>query len=133
MDNYLENTKKFMKNNGVTMSIKLIDKVYNPWKEEQCRYWHNKYKVVIKRNGKQMTVNFYDSAYNTREGIEPNEYDILSCIQKYNPYSFEDFCKDYGYNIDSCKDYKAYLAVQKEYNNVERVFGDILEELCEIN
>lgn len=132
MSEYVENALKFMQKNGVKMSIKYVDYVYNPWNEEKWARWHNKYKVIIKRNNKQMTVNFYDSAYNTENGLKPTEYDILACLQKYEVYDFNSFCYDYGYNVDSRKDYETYLKVKREYNNVVRVFGDIIEELQEI-
>lgn len=64
---------------------------------------------------------------------KPRIYDILSCLQKYDPGSHEDFCSDFGYNPDSRKGLDTYLAVQLEWHNVERLFGDCLDELCEIN
>lgn len=132
MNELLKNVLKFMQKNGVKMYIKFIGKVYNPWNEEEWANWHNKYKVVIKRNNKQMTVNFYDSVHNTQNGIEPTEYDILACLTKYDVGSFEDFCGEFGYDIDSIKALKTYKAVVREYNNVTRVFGDIIEELEDI-
>lgn len=132
MSEYEENALKFMQKNGVKMHIKFMGKVYNPWNEEKWANWHNKYKVIIKRNNKQMTVNFYDSVHNTQNGIEPTEYDILACLTKYDVGSFEDFCGEFGYDIDSIKALKTYKAVVREYNNVVRVFGDIIEGLEEI-
>lgn len=64
--------------------------------------------------------------------INPTMYDVLTCLTKYDPYSFEDFCGDYGYDEDSRKAEKIYRAVVKEYKAVQRLFGDILEELQEI-
>lgn len=96
------------------------------------------YKVVIKRNGKQMTTHFGQSLNDTRKGIPARPYDILSCIQKYPVEYYEDFCDEYGYNkynefggIDK-KSEEIYLACLKEWKNVDRLFGDILEELQEI-
>lgn len=62
----------------------------------------------------------------------PNEYDILACLTKYNPNSLEDFCSEFGYDLDSRKGLDTYLAVQKEWNKVEELFGDVLETLREI-
>lgn len=132
MSEYVENALKFMQKNGVKMSIKYVDYVYNPWNEEKWARWHNKYKVIIKRNNKQMTVNFYDSAYNTENGLKPTEYDILACLTKYDVGSFEDFCWEFGYDLGTKNVEKTYKAVVREYNNVVRVFGDIIKELQEI-
>lgn len=65
--------------------------------------------------------------------IPPTLYDVLSCLTKYNPYTFEDFCSEYGYDIDSRKAYKTFEAVREEWYNVEALFDDVLEELREIN
>ena len=59
-------------------------------------------------------------------------YDILSCLEKYENANFDDFCSNYGYDNDSIKALKTYKAVSKEYKNVFRLFGDIMEELQEI-
>jgi|APSaa5957512622_1039677.scaffolds.fasta_scaffold35730_2 hypothetical protein len=61
----------------------------------------------------------------------PSAYSILSCLTKYDPYSYEDFCSDYGYN-GSEESLTIYHAVQKEFQNVEKMFSDCMEELYEI-
>jgi hypothetical protein len=63
----------------------------------------------------------------------PTAYDVLACLTKNDPGTFEDFCADYGYDDDSRKAEGIYREVQKEWANVERVFGDVIEELQEIN
>lgn len=64
----------------------------------------------------------------------PTEYDILACLTKYDPYTFENFCSEYGYDTDSMKANKTYYAVLEEYRNIERIFtAEQLEELREIN
>lgn len=64
----------------------------------------------------------------------PNAYDILACMTKYDPGTFEDFCCEYGYNEDSRTAEKIYFAVQKEYTQLARIFTpEQMEELQEIN
>lgn len=64
----------------------------------------------------------------------PNEYDVLSALQKYPVDSFEDFCADYGYDTDSRKAEKIYKLVQAEWHNVERIWSpDEIDKLLEIN
>lgn len=65
--------------------------------------------------------------------IVPTLYDILACLTKSDPGDIEDFCSDYGYNTDSIKDNELHKAVCKEWKGVNRLFGDCLEELQEIN
>lgn len=88
------------------------------------------FKCKLTRNGKSYTFNFGQSINSGAE--EPTLYDILACIQKYDVGSFEDFYGEFGYNEDSRKAEKTYKAVCKEFKAVERLFGDVMEELYEI-
>lgn len=137
MINHNEETKNFLKRVGATVQITFvkIDRGPAHWNDWNFR---NIYKVVIRRRGKQYTYKFYDSVSHTNKNIKPSEYDVLSCLTKYDVGSFEEFCSEYGYEIYN--DYgrtnltskKVYNAVVKEYENVERIFGDVLEEFAEI-
>ena len=91
------------------------------------------YKVTIKRNGKSWTFAFSDSKKNKEKNINPTAYDVLACLQKSEVGTFEDFCNDYDYDNDSLKALKIYKAVKKEYNHVYNIFGDVMDELEEIN
>jgi hypothetical protein len=64
---------------------------------------------------------------------KPTTYDVLSCITKSDPGSLEEFCGDLGYDTDSRKAMDIYIAVQKEWHDVERMFSDCLDELQGIN
>lgn len=127
-----DNVKKFLEETGTKITITWVDCVKNPWGEKNDNFYHNQYKVIIRRNNKRMTVKFTDSVYNTERGENPTEYDILACLQKYDVGTFEDFCAEFGYDEDSRRAEKTYKAVVKEYNNVIRLFDDVLEELQEI-
>ena len=64
---------------------------------------------------------------------KPTSYDVLSCLQKYDVGTFEDFCSEFGYDTDSRKAEKTYKAVCKEFANVQRFFtNDEIEQLQEI-
>lgn len=64
--------------------------------------------------------------------IHPTAYDVLASITKYDPDTFESFCSEFGYDEDSRTAERTYKAVVKEWNAVERLFSDCLEELQEI-
>jgi hypothetical protein len=65
---------------------------------------------------------------------EPTMYDVLTCLTKYDPGTFEDFCGDYGYDEDSRRAEKTYHAVVKEFEGMQRLFtSEELEILAEIN
>ncbi len=129
-NNYEKQAQDFMKKWNVKMEI--IPTGQTTIKDYYRRDVNiNTYKIVIKRNGKQMTIKEWgDSIDSTEKGIKPTPYDIFSTIQRTEILYYEDFCDEYGYNkynefggIDKESD-KIYLACLKEWNNIERVFGD---------
>lgn len=64
----------------------------------------------------------------------PTAYDVLACLTKYDPYTFESFCSDFGYDTDSRKAKKTYKAVVKEWQNVQMLWSnEEIEQLQEIN
>lgn len=63
----------------------------------------------------------------------PTAYDVLTCLQKYDVGTLENFCSEFGYNEDSKKAEKTYNAVAEEFKNVCMLFSDSeIEELQEI-
>ena len=91
------------------------------------------FKCRLSRNRKSYTFTFGQSIYNGSK--EPTMYDILSCFQKYDCGSFQNFCDEFGFDTDSRKAERLYKAVSKEYKAVVRLFGDsgeCYDELCEI-
>lgn len=68
------------------------------------------------------------------EKTPPTAYDILTCLTKYDPGTFENFCADFGYDTDSRKAERTYKAVKEEWDGVQALFNDEeLTELQEIN
>lgn len=64
----------------------------------------------------------------------PTPYDVLACLTKYDPGTFENFCSEYGYDADSRKAEKTYKAVCEEYTSLCTLFSsEEMEELQEIN
>jgi hypothetical protein len=64
---------------------------------------------------------------------KPSLYDVLTCVTKSDPGTFEDFCSEYGYDTDSRKALEVYFAVQKDWLACNNMFHDCLDELQEIN
>jgi hypothetical protein len=64
----------------------------------------------------------------------PSAYDVLTCLTKYDPEDFKNFCSEYGYNEDSRKAERIYKAVVDEYKNVCMLWNEAeLKILREIN
>lgn len=127
MSEYIKKANDFAKKFGV--KLKIVDREYGKhfYDDKEERY---RFKCKLTRKGKSYTFWFGQSI---AEGdVEPNMYDVLTHLEKYKSRDFDDFCSDYGYDNDSIKALKIYKLVKKEYENVERLFGDCMEELREI-
>jgi hypothetical protein len=125
---YNQQAQNFLSTTGTKITTKYSHYGTMPyWNDNQNRHI---FKVTITRNKKRFTVKFGQSLY---EGSnEPSYYSILACLVKYDVGTFENFCNEFGYNIDSRQAKKLYKALKKEWENVERLFSDVLEQLQEI-
>lgn len=145
MSEYERKANNFLKRNGIAIQkIYLGKEVNQNWDEERER---DTYMVNIQTLNGNMQIKFWDSINNTiknrinkqsgKPRVCPSNYDILSCLQKYDVGDIEDFIQEYGYEIkkkgDLTRILNIYKAVTKEYNDVCRCFlGTELEELMEI-
>lgn len=128
MNEYTKQANDFAKKHGVKLSF-VGDPQYKKHFIDDKDY-RFVFKCKLTRNKKSYTFDFGQSI---KEGSsEPTLYDVLTCLQKYEVGTFENFCGDFGYDEDSRKAEKVYKAVYKEYDNVNRLFSDCLDELNEI-
>lgn len=111
---------------GLKMRVKHHKYGYHFEEDEQQRHI---FKVTLLKDGKQYTFNFGQSI--AEDVNEPTMYDVLSCLQKYEVDSFENFCGDFGYDNDSRTAERIYKAVYKEYENMERLFTEEEIELLQ--
>lgn len=135
MIDYTKQANDFCEKYGIKITRNFIDKRAN--KDWDDSYERNLWEFTIKKGRKSYKSEFWDSVANSNhiDPVEPSNYDLLACLTKYDPGTFEDFCVDFGYNTDSRKAEKTYKAVVKEYESLCRVFGDdpdLWEEFREI-
>ena len=125
--NYQQQANEFATATGTKLKINRSEYGKHFANDKEGRYIFN---CTLTRNGKRFTFNFGQSiaAGNT----PPTMYDVLTCLTKNNPETFEYFCGEYGYNTDSINAQKTYKAVKREFNGVNRLFNDVLEQLQEI-
>jgi hypothetical protein len=122
MNKYVKQAKDFLKETNSTLKIKYYDYGTMPnWNDKEKR---DIYKCTLKRDNKQFTITFRNSVFNTQNGIVPNEYDVLACLQKYEVGNFENFCSEFGYSDDSISALKTYKACKKEYENLLRLYNE---------
>ena len=133
MSEYTTKANEFLKTNNIRFSVSYIGESLPDWDNN----YHSEYLVRFynRNTRKSMTVHFFQSSRNA--GCELSAYDVLSCLQKYDVGTIDDFVSEFGYSVNSWEDVKkiekTYKAVCREYKNVLRVFGDCMEELAEIN
>ena len=73
----------------------------------------------------------YKHGLKGKRGVHP--YDVLACLTKTDPGTFDDFCDEVGLHADSRKAEQTYFAVQKEYQKVQKFFTEAeIGELQEI-
>lgn len=91
------------------------------------------FKVKFSRGVKSFSLKFGQSIVNTTGsgGNPPKAYDVLACLTKYDPGSFENFVDEYGYQEDSRNAKKAWKAIVKEWEKVSKFFTE--EELSELS
>lgn len=122
MESNLQGKRDFLRSYGI-FTKKLLDLKW-PAKRRMYGEWNGfTYQELAE------TFNWPPS----QKHIEPSDYSILATLTKYDPESFEFFCSEYGYSEDGITAERTYRAVQKEWREVKRMFGDCIEELNEIN
>lgn len=113
------------------LKMKVGDSEYRKYfpNDKESRYV---FKITLKKGSKQYSFNFGQSI---AEGSnEPTLYSVLSCLQKYDVGTFEDFCDNFGYDQDSRTAERIYKAVVKEFEAMQRLFtSEELEVLQMIN
>ena len=93
----------------------------------------NVWDVTFSRGDKSMTVRLGQSINESVLINPPTAYDVLSCLTKDDPGDIDEFTSEYGYTKGEVSEaIKTYNAVCKEYSDVRRVFGDVMDELREI-
>ena len=106
--------------------------------DEHDRLWHYKYLICLTRNHKQYRFTFYDCHNNWKYNKRPTKYDVLSCVEKYDPGDFDWFIREYGYEIESPQDEKRAMKIWKscikQYERLLDLFGEeLMAELQEIS
>ena len=109
------------------------------------------YRVTLTRGGDSFSFNFGQSIVNsyckvtpqrpgcmgigaTKKIVPLTEYDILACMEKYDPGTFQDFCDNSGYDNDSIKAREIYFKCQDQYSQICRMFTSAeIERLQDIN
>lgn len=130
MTEYTKQAVDFLKSIGAKMTAKFI--AYKPHFQDD-KESRDVFRVTFSRPGRRFSLSFGQSLNDStgRGDKPPTAYDVLACIQKYDPGTFDNFCGDFGYDTDSRKAERIYKAVLKEWAKVEKFFA--VEELDKLN
>lgn len=92
------------------------------------------YRVTVKRKGKQMSFDFFDSVSNMVKGLTPSHYSILACLssEMHCSETLKDFCAEFGYEVGKAseKTFKSLLSMSRKIH--EFFTKEQLKELSEI-
>jgi hypothetical protein len=149
MSEYTEQANKFMEDSGTIMTVTFLRHAPHFEDDKDSR---DIYHIVLERKGKKMEFDFGQSIVNSvppsapnqpwgtkpKKRIAPDTYSVLACLTKYDvDGDVWEFAKEFGYEINSRESFnridKIHMAVIKEYRDVHRLFGDVMEQLCEIS
>lgn len=128
---YNKQAKDFLKATGCTLEVRYLRNVKH---FENDKYDRDIYEIVITKGRRVFAFEFGQSINNsTPNRTPPTEYDVLTCLTKYDVGDFEEFCDEFGYDTDSRSAERTYKAVLDEWLNVQRLWtNEEIELLQEI-
>jgi hypothetical protein len=133
MNEYQKQANEFAEKYGVILTSKGVEYTKFFDMDTKPRYVFD---MVLSRvvNGKKKSYRFkFGQSYATGN-VVPDMYNVLSNLQKYDPETYEFFLDNYDCSYMSPKEsYKMYKNTMKEWKGTEKLFGDIIEELREID
>ena len=135
INEYEEQANMFLERTGTTSKYDYMGTAYPNWDKNHLHYT---FMVKFSRKGRTRLFPFYSSRMDfEKKNKTITAYTVLSCLQKYDVGSFENFCNDYGYKYETDEEYleikNTYNDVKNEYNKVLALWKDVLEDLQEIN
>jgi hypothetical protein len=133
MTDYEKQGEDFLKETRTTFEVvKTVPQKSPLW----CKDGENHgihYAVTLKNERYSYTFDYWGSISDAEYAAKPNAYDVLSCLDVLYSDTFEDFCADFDYDVDSIKAEKTYIAMQEQDRALRRLFTmEQLEKLQEI-
>ncbi len=123
MSEYEKQAQDFIDSHGIRFKA--------TFKGDKCPMWDDdkhihgdRYLVMLSKptTKQRFSLSYWNSLNDKKQGNKPTPYDVLACLQKYDPGTFENFCGDFGYDEDSRKAYTTYKAVVQQWHKVQQFF-----------
>jgi len=120
----LTTTEDFVVHHGVTMTATRADRNPNMGDDEWSRSASH-FKCVLRFEGRQLTTYFSQGSAHTNV---PTVATVLDCLATdagtaFSVGSFEEFCREFGYDDDSRRAERAYRACEAMSGKLERFLG----------
>lgn len=126
--NEIEQTEKFMNDYDLTFTAQFLGYRLPAWEdaEKLMPTWKVTFTRTAPNPGEQKTfsLTFYNSI--ASKGAMPTPYDVLACLTKYNPETFEDFCVTFGYDMYDENTGKINRTVKRVYNGCVKEYKKVL-------
>lgn len=130
---YEKKAADFLAKTGVTFNVKFIHHAKHFTDDRETR---DIFRFVFRRGRNSYSGLFGQSLQDSTGAgkITPTPYDVLACLVKSDPGTFEQFCDSYGYNKETPTARKVYKASLKEWVGVKRIWSiaEIEHDLCEL-
>lgn len=110
-------------------NIKAIVKAGTAVARDEWQRKANGYRITLKRNGKQMSVDFWSGVLCD----EPKAFDVMCCLTSdasglVNTSCFEGWCDSFGYEHDK-ENKRIYKAVVNQTNKLRKFLGSDFDSI----
>jgi len=125
MNNYDKQAANFLRSTGTRLTIEFLRKgrYFDTDKEER-----NIYQFTLTNSAGGYSSTFGSSINATAKGTKPRAYDILACLDANDPGTFDEFCREFGYDDQPLSTYptvmKTYEAVKAQAEALRVMFTD---------
>lgn len=157
MNDYIKQATDFLEATGTEFSI--VFQYTGPYFQGDKEF-RDVYRFTLKNTRGEYSGTFGDSIANTKKRTAPppnifesseaqlraaiankkhvpSAYDVLSCLEKYQPDTFANWASDYGYNDQPLSEYPAVMAIYTacvdQYKGLARIFTpeqmEVLQEI----
>lgn len=141
MSEYTEQAEKFLTDTGTTFTIEyqFTGPYFQGDKDKR-----DVYRFMLKNAKGEYSSTFGDSIRNTEDRVKyakgykkPSAYEILACLEKYEPDTFDNWLLDTGYSGQPVSEYpnvlKMWTSCMEQYRGLRKIFTEEqMEQLREI-
>ena len=118
--------------NKITATVTFGNKSAHSGNLDEWQRRATPYTVTLRYQRRAMTVEFWCGSACS----EPNAATVLDCLASdasgvESSRGFEDWCGDYGYDVDSRKAERTFKACEKVARNLRRLLGDDYRRIVE--